>query len=178
MGPLAWINDRSDDPAAPGTAWRSAQPDPFGLLGDRSLTMDGPPHAVADQPRGEIVSEDLGLEHIEGARARHCRTLIDGNTALRTFLPLRWLLYDGSADPGDAIPRWRGELDWWVFADGELGRAAVEVSGSSAETPWDAEGVRVVLEATLEATHRDRRVDLSVPGATGENNSALESSRP
>ncbi len=165
IGPLAWVNDQSDDPGAPGTSWRRSRPDPFGLLGGTALTMDGPPHAVADAPRGTIVAEDLGVEHIEGARARHCRTFIDGNTALDTFLPLRWLLYDSSDDPGDSIPRWRGEMDWWVFADGELGLAAVEVSGSRAETPWAAEGVRVVLEAELSTTDRDTRVDVSAPAA-------------
>jgi hypothetical protein len=175
VGPLGWVNDQSDDPRAPGTSWRATGPDPFGLLGRRALTMDGPPHAVADAPRGTIVAEDLGIEHIEGARARHCRTFIDGSTALDTFLPLRWLLYDSSADPGDAIPRWRGELDWWVFGDGELGLASVEVSGSRAETPWQAEGIRVVLEAELSATDRDLRVDLDAPAAARPAAGALQS---
>ena len=175
VGPLGWVNDQSDDPRAPGTSWLATGPDPFDLLGGRALTMDGPPHAVADAPRGTIVAEDLGIEHIEGARARHCRTFIDGSTALDTFLPLRWLLYDASADPGDAIPRWRGELDWWVFGDGELGLATVEVSGSRAETPWQAEGIRVVLEAELSATDRDVPVDLDAPGAAGPAAGALQS---
>ena len=52
---------------------------------------------------GEIVPEDLGIEIIEGARARHCRTFIDGPTALDAFLPLRWLLADSSEVPAGAI---------------------------------------------------------------------------
>jgi hypothetical protein len=141
--------------------------------------MDGPPHAVVDAPRGSIVAEDLGLSIVEGARARHCRTFIDGNTALDTFLPLRWLLYDGSYRADDPIGRWRGELDWWVFADGQLGMAAVEVSGSRAETSWDVEGVRVVLRAHLDATDRDRAVDLSAPrSASATPRPALESGAP
>ncbi len=155
VGRLAWRNDLNDDQAAPGSTWQRTEPDPYDLLGTQGLTLDGPPYAVASAPRGAIVAEDLGIDHIEGARARHCRTFIDGDTALHAFLPLRWLLYDSSEDPGSAIPRWRGELDWWVFADGQLGRATVEVSGSRAETPWDAEGVRVVLGAELSATDRD-----------------------
>ena len=179
VGPLAWLNDHSDDPHAPGTTWHEVGPDPFGLIGSTPLTMGGPPHAIADTPRGEIVAEDLGLEHIEGARARHCRTFIDGPTALDTFLPLRWLLSDSSAAREDAISRWRGEMDWWVFADGELGLAAVEVSGSRAETDWDAEGVRVVLEARLQATARDRAVDVSAPTSSGASSgTALESEAP
>ena len=163
LGERAWLNPSSDDPRAPGTTWQQTEPDPFALLGRRSLTMDGPPHAVADVPRGSIVAEDLGLVVIEGARARHCRTFIDGNTALDTFLPLRWLLYDGYQATDNAIGRWRGEMDWWVFADGELGMATVEVSGTRAETEWDAEGVRVVLQARLEATDRNGDLDVAAP---------------
>ena len=164
VGPLAWSNDQSDDSRAPGTTWREVQPDPFEMLGSQSLTTDGPPHSIADVPRGSIVAEDLGLEIIEGARARHCRTFMAGPTALDTFLPLRWLLYGDSAPPADGvISRWRGEMDWWVFADGELGLASVEISGSRAEAPWEAKGVRAVLEARLEATHRERPVDVAAP---------------
>ena len=140
--------------------------------------MDGPPHAVADVPRGSIVAEDLGLVIIEGARARHCRTFIDGNTALDTFLPLRWLLYDGYQATDNAIGRWRGEMDWWVFADGELGMAAVEVSGSRAETDWDAEGVRVVLQARLEATDREGGMAVGVPMTLDATPTPRPSSRP
>ena len=168
VGPRAWLNDQSDDAGAPGSSWHEVQPDPFGMIGSTRLTMDGPPHAIANAPRGAIVAEDLGLEHIEGARARHCRTFIDGPTALRTFLPLRWLLLDESAPSNEAISRWRGELDWWVFADGELGLAAVEVSGPLSEISWDAEGVRVVLEARLQATARDQIVDVSAPTASSQ----------
>jgi len=164
VGPLAWLNDQSDDPHAPGTTWSEVQPDPFDMLGAQPLTMDGPPHSVVNVPRGSIVAEDLGLEIIEGARARHCRTLMAGPAALDTFLPLRWLLYGDSGPPSDrVVSRWRGEMDWWVFADGELGLASVEVSGSRADTTWDAEGVRAVLEARLEATHRERPVDVAAP---------------
>lgn len=165
-GVLAWLNESSDDPQAPGTTWHEVAPDPFGMAGWGRLTTDGPPRSIADVPRGSIVAEDLGLDIIEGARARHCRTFMDGPTALQTFLPLRWLLFDSSRPPGAAISRWRGEMDWWVFADGELGIASVEVSGSRAETGWDAEGVRAVLEARLEATDRDQRVDVSAPGSS------------
>ena len=182
VGQLAWLNDGTDDLGAPTRTWREVPPNPFGLLGDDGLTMDGAPYALAAVPRGEIVPEDLGLEHIEGARARHCRTFIDGPTALDTFLPLRWLLVDSDAHPEGVISRWRGEMDWWVFADGELGLAAVEVSGPLSETPLDDEGVRVVLEAELSATDRDRRVDVAVPLATtapdGGTGGALESETP
>ena len=176
IGQQAWLNDRSTDRAVPGGGWQETLPDPFGLAGRDRLTMDGPPHALVDVPRGSIVAEDLGLEVIESAPARHCRTFIDGPTALASFLPLRWLLLD-SHDPAAAdVGRWRGEMDWWVFGDGELGRARIEVSGSRAETAWGATGVRAVLQAELEAVDRDLAIDISVPG--GAPGSALQSAAP
>jgi hypothetical protein len=150
--------------AADSTAWLPVEPDPFGLNGREQLTLDGPAHAIVDVPRGRIVAEDLGLEVVESATARHCRTFMDGPTALDTFLPLRWLLHDSQEPAHAQVGRWRGEMDWWVFADGELGRARVEVSGSRADTTWDATGVRAVLEAQLDAVDRDRRPDISAPG--------------
>jgi hypothetical protein len=175
-GALAWINDLDDDAQAPGTSWNEADPDPFGLLDSRSLTMDGPPHAVVAVPRGSIVVEDLGLEHVEGARARHCRTFIDGSTALDSFLPLRWLLSSSSTMDSSA---WRGDLDWWVFADGELGLAAVGISGPRGETGWDSDGVVAELEARLTAVDRDVPVDISMPVSPVQRPSdAIESEAP
>ena len=89
VGPLAWLNRSSDDPESPGTTWQEVAPGLFDMADPESLTMDGPPHAIVSGPRGSIVPEDLGLEVIEGARTRHCRTFIDGATALTAFLPLR-----------------------------------------------------------------------------------------
>ena len=151
------------DPASDERDWLATEPDPFGMAGLDRLTMDGPPLAWVDVPRGAIVAEDLGLELIDGASARHCRTFMDGPTAMERFLPLRWLLRDDSGHDEDDIRRWRGEMDWWVFGDGELGRAVVEVSGSRADTDWQATGVRAELQAELEALDRDRALDVSLP---------------
>jgi hypothetical protein len=179
VGPRAWVNERSADPQAPGTFWEESVPNPFGLLGRAGLTMDGPPRAVAFVPRGAIVAEDLGLEQLEGARARHCRTLVDGSTALDAFLPLRWLLADSSEAPDTALAHWRGKLDWWVFANGELGAASVEVSGPRIDTGWDADGVRAFLDARLIAIDRDQRVDVTAPSPSARATAvALESVAP
>jgi hypothetical protein len=165
LGRSAWLNLGSDDPEAPGTTWQEAQPGLFEMAGPDELTMDGPPHALVDRPRGSIVAEDLGLERMDGARARHCRTFIDGPTALSAYLPLRWLLDESVASDPDLLRNWRGEMDWWVFSDGQLGRATVEISGRRAETGWRSDGVRAVLEARLEATDRSIATDVttSVP---------------
>ena len=168
VGQQAWVNDTSADPQAPGRTWSESTPNPFGLRGTDGLTMDGPPHSVADAPRGSIVAEEIGLELVEGARARHCRTFIDGPTALDTFLPLRWLLANDSDVDSAELHRWRGELDWWVFADGELGLATVQISGARGETGWEDDGVRAFLEARLQAIDRDEPVDVSAPIASAE----------
>jgi hypothetical protein len=175
LGPQAWLDESGESPDSLAGAWREVQPDPFDLLGAEDLTMDGPPHALVDVPRGSIVAEDLGIEVIEDAPARHCRTFVDGPTALATFLPLRWLL----AAPGQEGPdvgRWRGEMDWWVFGDGELGRARVEVSGSRADTDWQASGVQAALEAELEAVDRDVPASIAVPSERAS--AALQSAAP
>jgi hypothetical protein len=178
LGRQAWLDERDDatSAAGPGIRWQEVPPDPFGMASEDHLTMDGPPHALVDVPRGSIVPEDLGIEVIEGASARHCRMFVDGPTALSAFLPLRWVL-GGGQPPGTAdVGRWRGQMDWWVFGDGELGRASVEVSGSSADTAWQGSGVRAILEAELEAVDRDRPATITVP--VDSPGAALQSAAP
>jgi hypothetical protein len=175
LGPQAWLQDGSTEPTSAAEGWQEVTPDPFELRGDDDLTMDGPPHALVDVPRGSIVAEDLGIEVLEGAPARHCRTFMDGPTALAAFLPLRWLLDDGLASGHTDVGRWRGEMDWWVFGDGQLGRALVQVSGSRADTGWQASGVQAALEAELEAVDRDLPATISVPS---DGTTALQSGAP
>ena len=80
--------------------------------------------------------------------------------------PLRWLLANESVLDSSGLGRWRGELDWWVFADGELGLATVQVSGARGETGWDDDGVRAFLEARLQAVDRDASIDVSAAAAS------------
>jgi hypothetical protein len=49
---------------------------------------------------------------------------------------------------------WRGELDYWVFADGELGRASGSVSGAG--TGIVEGGLQATVRATMIAIERDR----------------------
>lgn len=76
--------------------------------------------------------EDRGLAFIDGARARHCRIPLDGDTA-RLILPQVSLLI-GQTD----ISRWRGELDYWVFGDGQLGQVDGRISGPASGLDEDA----------------------------------------
>ena len=180
LGETAWLNPGSDDPEAPGTTWQETTPGLFEMAGPHGMTTDGPPQAVVGRPRGSIVTEDLGLEVMDGARARHCRTFIDGPTAMAAYLPLRWLLDEDVTAETGRLQRWRGEMDWWVFGDGELGLATVEISGIRAETGWDSHGVRAVLEARLEATDRNVPVDVtaSVPTSSAVPRRVEASSSP
>jgi hypothetical protein len=159
----AWLNEGGSDVDAPGAAWRAVPIGLFGLAGADGLTLDGAVGAMLSGPPGSLVVEDLGLEVVEGARARHCRTFVDGPTALATFLPLRWLVSEQVADPRRTLAAWRGELDWWVFTDGQLGRASVEVSGNRSDAWPTSEGLRGSLSAVLEATDRSRPTDVVAP---------------
>ncbi len=112
---------------APGQDWRpSAVADATGRDLDRQLV------AVALTPSEANAPEDRGLAYIEGALARHCRVTLVGST-LRRALPEIQLLV-GDAD----IDRWRGELDFWVFADGQLGQADGRITGSAVGLAQDS----------------------------------------
>jgi hypothetical protein len=184
VGPRAWLNEASDDPDAPGRTWHEVDPDPFGLADPSRLTMDGPPRTVLGGLLGPLVTEDLGLEVVEGARARHCRTFVDGPTSLSAFLPLRWLVSGTPTSLPTDLAAWRGELDWWVFGDGELGRAAIEVSGLPSDAWAGLAAIEGMLLADLDVTDRTRPVDVTGPLDTGTADGsdapvdALESAAP
>jgi hypothetical protein len=103
---------------SPGRPWTTAEAERgTGYDTDRQVAAVALGLAEANAP------EDRGLDFIDGARARHCRIPIDGET-LRRILPQIELLV-GATD----ISRWRGDLDYWVFADGQLGQVDGRVSG-------------------------------------------------
>lgn len=117
-------------------------------------TLDGPTLDALRALEPEAVAQDLAIELFDGAAARHCRAQIAGPAALRASFPLRWLI-DPDLDPADgALDAWRGDLEWWVFADGQLGRAVVTVSGYPGEA-WGTPGISATLRATLTALDRD-----------------------
>lgn len=111
----------------PGGAWTAA---PLAAVADRDL--DVPLVEEALTPANRSVAEDHGLSYIEGARARHCRVTLDGDT-LRRALPEVDLLI-GETD----ISRWRVDLDYWVFADGQLGQADGRATGPAGTLQQDA----------------------------------------
>jgi hypothetical protein len=50
---------------------------------------------------------------------------------------------------------WRGELDWWVFGDDQLGLATVHLTGLSPAV-WGGASILGTLDARLQAIERDR----------------------
>jgi hypothetical protein len=99
--------------------------------------------AFALTPAEGNAPEDRGLSFIDGARARNCRIALEGST-LRSVLPAVELLVGGTD-----ISRWKGELEYWVFADGRLGQADGAVNGPATDIGDEAltAGVRFRLLA-------------------------------
>jgi hypothetical protein len=128
---------------APGTAWRPVPPARVD-----ADTIDAQALAVALTPDLRATAEDRGVEVIEGARARRCRVAVDGTIFESAFPQVVWLV--GDAD----LHRWRGQLDYWVFLDGELGQIAGTVNGEASDIVANA--LNGTVEVRLAATERGR----------------------
>jgi len=127
----------------PATDWR-VEPAPGGS--DEALDQAVLMAAIEGGTRP--AAETIGISFFEGARARHCRVAIDGPAFEAAFPEVRLLV--GEAD----LRAWRGELDYWVFADGELGRASGSVSGPASEIVDG--GLQARVQTTMIAIERDR----------------------
>jgi hypothetical protein len=143
VGGLAWLQ-------SPGGAWTPTNP---------SLVM---PDELDSQALDSGLTEDLrataenrGLEFIEGARARHCRIEVDGPTFTAAFPEVDWFV------GGDSLGHWRGELDFWIFSDGEVGQIQGSVSGEA--EPLGRSGIVGTIEVTLDATERDQFRSIIAP---------------
>ena len=128
---------------APGTRWRVV--DAGNVVSD---TLDLRALEVALTPDLRATAEDRGVEVIEGARARRCRVAVDGLIFESAFPQVVWLV--GGAD----LHRWRGQLDYWVFLDGQLGQIAGSVNGEAAGIVPNA--LNGTVEVRLAATERGR----------------------
>jgi hypothetical protein len=133
-----------------GTGWR--------LDPQAGWRVEAPPDGDAAQlDRGVLeaaiektqpAAEMLGISFFEGARARHCRVATDGPAFEAAFPEVRRLVRDAD------LRHWRGELDYWVFVDGELGSVSGMVSGPA--TGIVDGGLQARVEATMIAIERDR----------------------
>jgi hypothetical protein len=118
-----------------------------------SATLDGAVVGIALGQEARTAAEDVGIEIVEGAKARHCRLAIDGPTALTAVPALRWLVKRNLFDQRAAAEVWRGEIDWWVFGDDELGMARLGVSGPPGGD-WSLSGFQATITAELVARER------------------------
>jgi hypothetical protein len=127
----------------PTTDWRSVP----SAEGDAD-SLDLQALRAALTPDYRATAEDRGVEVLEGARARRCRVAVDGQTFETAFPQVGWLV--GSAD----LHRWRGELDYWVFLDGEVGQIAGSVNGEGVGVVTGA--LQGTVQLLLTATERGR----------------------
>ncbi len=157
VGARAWLRSgtgawtRVDPPAPPTTGGAVV-----------TGTLDQAVVSAALGAGRRLAAEDLGIEVLGGAPARHCRLAVDGPTALAAFRPLRWLIGQPPLSSAPALGVWRGELDWWVFGDDELGMARVTIGG---QPPPGWGGVlQGTLTATLTARDRTAGPPITPPG--------------
>jgi hypothetical protein len=124
------------------------------------LTIDHWATAVALTPGYRAAAEDRGIEFVEGARGRHCRIAIDGTTFRRAFPEVSWLV--GDAD----LRRWRGQLDYWIFTDGQVGRLTATANGEASglhAIGLPGPGLQGTVQVTMTATDRGRLYDVARP---------------
>jgi hypothetical protein len=134
VGHEAWLS-------APGTDWQ-----PVDMSEVSEDTVDLQALQIALTPGYRATAEDHGIEVIEGARARRCRVAVDGLTFADAFPQIEYLV--GSVD----LHRWRGQLDYWIFLDGELGQVAGSLNGEAFGIVTDA--LLGTIDVRLTATER------------------------
>jgi hypothetical protein len=144
VGSDAWVR-------LPSAGWQRST---IADVGDVALDLTA--FKVALSPEARAAASTLGVGLIEGAQARQCRTAIDGPTFRAAFPEIDWLV--GDAD----LAHWRGELDYWVFLDGQIGRIAGGVNGDAADIQADA--IQATIRVDLTAIDRGAQIDIAPPG--------------
>ena len=81
---------------------------------------------------------------------------MDGPVFRAAFPQVRWLA--GEND----LHRWRGQLDYWVFLDGELGQVAGSITGEGADVADGA--IQGTIDVHMTATERGRNTVIYPPG--------------
>jgi hypothetical protein len=117
--------------------------------------LDRAAFRVALSPEARTAAESRGVGLVEGARARQCRIAIDGPTFLAAFPQARSLV--GDAD----LAHWRGQLDYWIFLDDQIGRIEGSVNGDAADIQDGA--LQATVRVALTAADRDRPVSIEPP---------------
>jgi hypothetical protein len=143
IGSRAWTE-------APGNGWLATGAD---AIDTQVLDQTVLSNVLSSQNRA--TAENRGLEYVEGARARHCRVAVDGLTFLASFPQVTWLTE--SAD----LNTWRGEIDFWVFGDGEVGMVTGTINGNAQGIL--PHGLLVTAWVHMTATDRDTSISISPP---------------
>ena len=146
VGAAGWL-------LTPGQGWYAV---PSGSLD--SQMVDATALAEGLTKGNLATAEDRGLEYVEGARARHCRAAIDGRTFEASFPQIVWLVGNAS------LETWRGQIDYWVFGDGEIGQITGSVNGNAQSIL--PHGLLATVEVKLTATDRDQPV--TIPDRPGQ----------
>lgn len=110
---------------------------------------------VALSAGNRATAEDRGFDNVEGALARHCAITLDGQTFASTFPQIVWLT--GSANLGT----WRGQLEFWVFGDGEVGKVLGSVNGNAQGIL--PHGLLATMQVSMTATDRDAPASIAPP---------------
>ncbi|HEX6867941.1 MAG TPA: hypothetical protein VF119_04000, partial [Candidatus Limnocylindrales bacterium] len=145
---------RAGERAWSRTPTRSWEPTSTDAVADGRLDRQAAIAALSRDYRS--TAEDRGIEVIEGAPARRCRIAIDGPTFRAAFPAVRWLV--GAAD----LEHWRGQLDYWIFTDGELGQIAGSINGEGSAVTHEA--LQGTIDVHMTATERDRDLVIYPPG--------------
>ena len=143
VGASAWT-------LSPGTSWAVVTPSSVD-----GQALDLAVIASALSPENRTTTEDRGLEYVEGARSRRCRVAVDGDTFAAAFPQVAWLVGKAS------LATWRGQLDFWVFDDGEVGMVSGTVNGDAHEIL--AHGIQATVRVKMSATDRDTAITISPP---------------
>jgi hypothetical protein len=101
------------------------------------------------------AAEVYGVDVVEGARARHCRIAVEGSAFHDAFPQIRWLI--GDVD----IEHWRGQIDYWVFLDGQIGQLTGSANGEAGKIREGA--IQATIRVQLIATERGEAVRLDRP---------------
>jgi hypothetical protein len=134
----------------PGGSWTLARPQ---AIDDQELDVTVLANGLSLDNRA--TAEDHGLEYVDGARARHCRVAVDGPTFAASFPQVSWLA--GSA----SLATWRGELDFWVFGDAEVGMVSGSVNGNTQGIL--PHGLLATISVRMTMTDRGVPVSISPP---------------
>jgi hypothetical protein len=118
-------------------------------------TVDSQAIIIALSRSHRAAAELHGVDVVEGARARHCRIAVDGPTFRQAFPEVHWLV--GSTE----MTHWRGQLDYWVFLDGELGQIIGSINGDAGSIREGA--LQATIRVELKATDRGADVHLNPP---------------